>query len=339
MPNVCSISEALDRNWPGYYYQPRLGAAYPHMKDFLVAAASQFGIAAPVAQALGVMEEEGPNNNWLTLGTTAESHFQSWWTTSNVTGVTYSTGQKYPSTSDLESINSLNAAGGIYWLKDAYTSPPCISGDYTAWEKLATYASLYNGICGDCDTLGCPDNTAYGVSTVLLAYGAAYTSVSSTGYQGAQYCDLPNTSTLVPLGGGCGPSGTVTAPSESATLKLRTSPYGRNANNRQIVICIATDEDYVSGLTVNYKLDKTGDTQTVVTRDITFAAQSTRDSDIVVIACGTPAADDLAASGITAASSFSSWTAGQFINCGKATGTESYTCTYNNAIAATAAGY
>lgn len=329
------MKETASRNWPGYYYQPRLGAAYPHMKDFLVAAASQFGIAAPLAQALGVMEEGGPNNNWLSLLSTAESRFQSWWATSNVTGVTYSTGQKYPSTSDLESMNSLNAAAGIYWLKDAYSPPVCTLSNYPAWEQLAYYAGTYNSSCG----CACPINTAYGVSAVLLAYGASY-SVNSSGYQGAQYCDLPNTSTLVSLGLGCGTYATsIDAPSQSATLKVRTSPYGRNANDRQIVIAIASDEDYVSGLTVNYKLDKVGDTQTVVTRDIAFAAQSTRDSDIVVIACGTPAADDLAASGITAASSFSSWTAGQFINCGKATGTESYTCTYNNTIAATAAGY
>ena len=336
MPLVCSMKETAMRNWPGYYYEPRLGAAYPHMKDFLVAAASQFGIASPLAQAIGVLEEGGPNSNWLTLLSTAESRFQSWWATYNVTGVTYSSGQKYPSTSDLDSMDSLNAAGGIYWLKDAYSPPVCTLSNYPVWEQLAYYAGTYNSSCG----CACPINTAYGVSAVLLAYGAGYSSVGSTKYQGAQYCDLPNTSTQVTLGLGCGNyASSITAPSQSATLNLRTSPYGRNANNRQIVICIATDEDYVSGLTVNYKLDKAGDAQTVVMRDITFAAKSTRDSNIVVIACGTPAANDLASSGITEASSFSSWTAGKFINCGKATGTESYTCTYNNTLAATTAGY
>ena len=339
-----SSAEPSQTNWPAYYFR-----SYHVMKDFLVAAAAHFDIRSALPQAMATLEGGPINDNFMQLTTASGSFhaFQTYWTSNAAAiGVTYSTGKSYPATSDIITINSLNAAAALYWLKHQYSEPLCALSNYPAWKQLAYYASTYNGRCNS----NCPYLFGYGVSAVLLAYGANYsTAVSSIGYSAAYYCDTPNTSATVAIARGCsGSTSQITPPSEGTTFTLRTSPLGRNANGKQLVIVSGEVDDYLSGLAVNYALHSSGYTQAVVTPDAKFAAHSAASSDIVVLTCGKPATTKLESAltnlGISyhVATSFSQWegySGENFINCGKSTAPESYDATHNNALNASESGY
>ncbi len=140
-------------------------------------------------------------------------------------------------------------------------------------------------------------------------------------------------------------------PSSSTTRTVRTTPYGRNSNSKQIVVLTGGgEESYVSGLQIVIDLANDDDdySEPVVTSDADFAAQSVQSEDICVVALGGDAvtAIENACSSLGLScksfSDFSAWhstTAVGFINCDGSTAASSYSLASTAAGDASAAGW
>lgn len=116
---------------------------------------------------------------------------------------------------------------------------------------------------------------------------------------------------------------------------MRSNPYGRNSNGKQIVLVVKDDADYISALQISMNLIP--GYQPVVTGDAAFGARATQySSTVCVIAVGGPSATQLKNQcsnlGLTCASatSFSQWESyvnsgiPAFINATGQTATDSY---------------
>ncbi|MHB1684403.1 MAG: hypothetical protein ACYCYO_16510 [Bacilli bacterium] len=278
-----------------YYAQ----GGYKMMADYLVGSSAYFGIQSLLALAIGELENGGPGGNWMQLSTGTGgpiASFQSFWSSHNFTG------QPTPSTTQIEDFDAINAAAGVFWLHSKYNC------GYSNWQGALSQASGYNGNCG----CSCPYSTAYGYSALFLAYGENY-QVSSYNYQGAQYPTSPTgTSQTKYLSPSCGPAAPITVPTITVGAAVRSNPYGRNSNGKQIVLLAKDNADYISALQISMNLIP--GYQPVVTGDAAFAARSTQySSTVCVIAAGGPSATQLeyqcSALGLscTSATSFSEW--------------------------------
>jgi hypothetical protein len=302
-------------------------ATYQRMADFLVHAASHFGIRAGVALAVGDLENNGAGNNWMGLGSDAVSDFQTFWDDNNGPGTSA------PTADQISAIDSLNAAVGIYYLVDIKSN--C---DYTNWQGILSKCSAYNGICG----CPCPYSTAYGWSSLFLAYGENYATISDYAYNDAYYPTAPTGSQTSYRG--CNEPATLEVPDFGITYGLRTTPYGRNSNGRQIVLLGRSAVDYVSCLQIDINLYSTPYDQPVTTGDSDFAAGCAQDRTICTICVGEDAVTDIMAACPTCTSypTFAAWKAGSdpgFVNAAGANRTDSYDMGNTAATAASEAGW
>lgn len=328
---VCSYGEYSPGPALATYYA-QTGAEYQRMADYLVGSASHFNIRSPILLALGELETQGFGNNWMALDGTAMSKFQTYWTNNNATGVAT------PTTTQVAAIDSVNAAGAGFW----YTQQN--NCNYTDWHGLLSRSSAYNTVCLGCS---CPYTTAYGWSSLFLAYGDQYDTVDTMDYVGAFYVTGPTGDQARYLL--CGTkSKTIPVPTFSTTRITRETPYGRNAANLQIVLLTKDAIDYISALQVNINLYNGGNVQPMVTDDALFAANSTQDSDICVIAVGGPAVTAInnacSTLGLSCESfsDFANWEASPnfgYINAAGSTASESYSEGNTAASQATAAGW
>lgn len=314
------------------YYFGSSSIYYERMADYLVGAAAFQNIRPQIALALGDLESGGPGGNWLQLDSTAVSDFLTYWSQHNNTGLTP------PSSSKITSLDSLNAAAGVWWLQQKTNC------GYSDWRGLISKCSSYNGICSACS---CPYETAYGWSALFLAFGSNY-PVSSYTYQGARYPTGPSQTQNKYLNPNCGAAHSITVPSFSVSTTVRTTPYGRNANSKQIVLLAGVAGDYISCLQMNINLQASGVMEPVVTADATFAAQAAQHPRICVIAVGAQAVSNIQSAcsslGLTcnSYSSFSAWEAGGstgYINASGSTGTDSYNLGNSAASSAGSAGW
>ncbi len=328
---VCSYGEYSPGPALATYYAQ--GAEYQRMADYLVGSASHFNIRSPILLALGELERHGPGNNWLALGTGvggAMATFQTYWTNNNATGIAT------PTTAQIAAIDSVNAAGAGLW----YIQPNACASN---WKGLRSRSSSYNGNC----KCACPYATAYGWSSLFLAYGDQYDTVDTMDYVGAFYVTGPTGDQARYLL--CGSlATTLPVPTFSTTRITRNTPYGRNAANLQIVLLTKDAIDYISALQVNINLYNGGNVQPLVTDDALFAANSTQDFDVCVIAIGGPAVTAInnacSTLGLSCESfsDFANWEASPnfgYINAAGSTASESYSEGNTAASQATAAGW
>ena len=308
---------------------------YKRMADFLVGASAFRDIDSLLSLAIAGIEEGGPGGNWMQLGNGAISSFQTYWGNHN------NTGQPTPTTSQIESLDSVNAAAGVWWLAG---ESDC---GYTDWEGAISKCSRYNGTCG----CACPVETAYGWTALFLAYGDAY-QVSSFAYRGSHYPISPTGTqskyASVDATGKCYPSGYVNSPGFNVGTNVYATPYGRNGKQIVLLAGNGVDGDYVSCLQININLQSSGYMEAEVTGDATFAAHSTQDSSVCVIAVGAQAVTNInnacANLGLSCKSysSFSQWQSGGgkgYINADGATGYDSYNLGDSAALSAGAAGW
>ena len=301
------------------------GESWALMADYLVGAASQFDIRSPIALAIGALEEGGVGTNWMQLEPGTISDFQSeFWGPNNQTG------QNPPSASDIEAIDSLNAAAGIWW----YLQKKKYCTDVSDWQALLSMSSAYNSICG----CSCPYATAYGWSSLFLAYGNDYTTVPNINYVGAYYVTGPTGTQTKYNNASCGPQNPdLEVPNFSTTRTQRVEPHGRNSNGKQIVLFTSRDDtSFVSALQANINLRNAGYTQPLVTADRDFAATSTQYRANCVVAVGASAVSDIETAltnmGLswTSFSDFAFWEASGtygFINAAGSTAAGTYSLT------------
>lgn len=306
------------------------GAEWERMADYLVGSASQFNIRSPILLALGELEDGGPGNNWLQLDSTAIANFQTYWAKYNATGVAT------PTTAQVTAIDSVNAAGAGRW----YTQQNDCG--YTNWQGLLSRSSGYNSTCG----CACPLTTAYGWTSLFLGYGDQYDTVDTMDYVGAFYVTGPTDTQHRYLL--CGSSADLAVPGFSTTRITRTKPYGRNGSNLQIVLLTKDDTDYISALQVDINQYNSGYVQPMVTDDALFAARSTQDFNICVIAVGGPAVTAInnacSTLGISCESfsDFSTWEASPnygYVNAAGSDAANSYSKANTAANQASAAGW
>jgi hypothetical protein len=302
------------------------------MADYMVGACSRFNLYSGAGLALGVQEGGGTGNNWLQLGSSAVSVFQSLWAANN------GTGQPTPSASQVDAIDSLNAAAGIYYLS---TRGDC---GYSNWQGLQARYSAYNGLCSGCS---CPYPQAYAWSCLFLAYGNGY-GVSGYTYDGAWYPASPSGTQTKYHNSPCGPGAYINPPTFSVSYGLRTIPLGSNSNGKQIVLLATENVDYVSSLQVNVNLYGSPYRQAMVTSDADFAARVTQNYSYVVVCVGGPAVTAINSSAsrlglqCVSFSSFSAWEASPsygYVNCAGATRSQSYSEANTQTFDASQAGW
>ncbi len=325
---ACGYQETGSTDTLATYYGQ--DAEHLRMMDFLVHEGSHFDIGASLALAVGDLENGGPGNNWLQLGSTAQSDFQAIWAANN------GTGHPTPTAAQISAIDSLNAAAGIYFLS---LQDSC---GYTNWQGILSKFSAYNGICGGCS---CPYTTAYAWSALFLAHGDAY-EITDYGYAGAYYASSP-TGTQ-PAYRGCGSPATLEVPGFGIVGILRGTPIGRNSNGKQIVLLANSTVDAISALQIDVNLYSSPYDQPVSTGDHDFAARSTQDKTVCPIAVGAAAASALEAScsrlglSCTSFATFAGWEASSdhgFINATGANRTDSDNMGNTAAYAASEAGW
>ncbi len=332
---ACSYNGSVPSDTIATFYGQ--GASWALMADYLVGAASYFDIRSPIPLAIGVLEDGGVGTNWMRLEPGTISGFQSeFWEPNNQTG------QSTPSASDIEGTDSLNAAVGV-WL---YNQKRDYCTDVTDWQALLSMSSAYNSICG----CSCPYDTAYGWSSLFLAYGNDYTSVPNADYVGAYYVTGPTGTQTKYNNASCGPANNnVAVPNFSTTRTQRVEPHGRNSNGKQIVLFTSRDStSFVSALQANLNLRNAGYTQPLVSADRNFAATSTQYRANCVVAVGATAVSDIEAAcssmGLSCESfsDFASWEASSnygFINADGSTAADTYSLTNTAASQATNAGW
>ncbi len=329
---ACSYNGSAQSDTIATFYGQ--GASWALMADYLVSAASYFDIRSPIPLAIGVLEDGGVGNNWMQLGSTAISEFQSKiWEPNNQTG------QGTPTTADIEAIDSLNAAAAVWW----YTQQDACK--QTDWQALLSMSSAYNSICG----CSCPYDTAYGWSSLFLAYGNDYTSVPNIDYVGAYYVTGPTGTQTKYNNASCGAANSIAVPTFATTRIKRVEPHGRNSNGKQIVLFTSRDStSLVSALQANINLRNAGYTQPLVNADRDFAATSTQYRANCVVAVGASAVSDIEAAcssmGLSCESfsDFASWEASSnygFINADGSTAANTYSLTNTAATQATDAGW
>ncbi|MGF0008609.1 hypothetical protein ACQRBP_14975 [Eubacteriales bacterium SGI.150] len=307
------------------------------MRDYIMGACSQFNIASPVMLGMGIMESGGTGSNWMQVTySAAPSDF-----VSNFWDVHNKTGESAPTATELKQIDALNAVLSAYWLTKGSR------GGKTNWEALGQLASAYNGWGAASANSGI---TAYGWSTLFLAYGKNYSSISSYTYQGAQYSDKGTglSSDIVTVYSTTpNPTGAKSIDVPTWTMVPKTLSYfsGGNPNGKQIILFAYTDNDYVSALNIllhfKRKSIKYGGviTYPVVTRDLTLATNNAKNSGLsCVIAVGNNAHLALKGAGLTAYDSFSNLKRPGYIGF-TSTGKTAYTDALAAAIAANNGGF
>lgn len=314
------------------------------MADYLVGAASYFGLYSPIALGVGDVEDGGPGSNWMQLGPSAEQLFQTFWSNNN------STGQPTVSSNQIQQLDSINAAAGVYWILHQTIDSSCSIP--TNWKGAMDHLSAYNGICEtpstNCSCVGGYYTEAYAWTVMWLAYGQNY-AVSSYGYSGAQYATSPIGTQPKYLSEACIESASLTVPAIDIGTTIRSTPYGSNGNGKQIVLLAKDNQDYISSLQIS--MNVIPGYLPVVTSDAHFAARSTQDPDICVIAVGGPSVTAInnSCSGLgltcTSSSNFSAWELNQtsgfygYIDASGQTASDSYTLANQDAQSAQNAGW
>lgn len=333
---ACAYTEYDQADALATYYAQ--GAAWQLMADYLVGAAAVLNVRSPIPLAIGNLEDGGPGNNWLQMGSTSISEFQTkFWAQNNATG------QPTPSSTQIQAIDPINAAAGVWWYQQG---DDC---NVTDWQGLLSRSSWYNGNCiNEQSACACPTATAYGWTSLFLAYGNAYDTVDSMNYQGAYYVTSPTGLQYRYLSASCGSGTNITVPTFATTRILRSTPYGLNSTGRQIVLLAYDTIDTISSLQIDINQYDAGYYQPLVTSDADFAARSTQDSSICVIAVGGPAVTAInnacSSLGLSCESfsSFSAWDstpAYGYINADGATAADSYSLGNTAADQASAAGW
>jgi hypothetical protein len=156
------------------------------------------------------------------------------------------TGQPTPTSAEIENIDVLNANAALYLLSQKY---------------------------------------AYGWSALFLAYGNSY-QISSVQYSNAYYTTSPTGTQDKFLNPNCGAGIALPVPAFSVGAAIRSNPYGRNQNGKQIVLYAPDSVDYVSGMQIAINFYSDIRYMPVVTADADFAARSTQDPTVCVIAIG-----------------------------------------------------
>ncbi|MCI7733729.1 MAG: hypothetical protein MSK39_02925 [Dysosmobacter sp.] len=308
------------------------------MRDYINGACSQFNFAAPWMLAVGIMENGGTGSNWMqvTYGTARDTFVNDFWAPNNVTGETA------PSKSELETIDALNAVLSAYWMSLGSRSGK------TNWEALGRLASAYNGWGLASSNSGI---TAYGWSTLFLAYGKNYTNISSYKYQGAQYSaagsNLPSNGIVTVYSTTPSPVGATSIDVPEWTMTPSTLNYisGSNPDGKQIVLFANTDADYVSALNIVLHFYRNNIkyggriTYPIVTRDINLATRIAKNYALAcVIAVGNSAYNALVSKNVTAYSTFSAYSTPGFVG-NTSTGKSAYVSARTSALAANSAGY
>lgn len=273
------------------------------MRDYIIGACSHFNYASPWMLGMGIMENGGPGNNWMQIayGNAHTTFLSEFWSLYNKTG------ESAPTLDELKVVDALNAVISAFWVTQGSR------GGNTNWEALGQLASAYNGWAGATHNSGI---TAYGWSTLFLAYGKNYTTISSYKYQGAQYSDKGSglTSDLVTVYSTepkpYKANQQIEVPTWTMTPRTLSTFSGGNTNNRQIILFAYTDIDYVSALNIILHFKRKNITYggkityPVATRDLTLAANNARNAGSCVIAVGNNAHLALKNQGLTAYSSF-----------------------------------
>lgn len=272
------------------------------MRDYIIGACSHFNYASPWMLGMGIMENGGPGNNWMqvTYGNAHTTFLSQFWSLYNKTG------ESSPTLNELQAIDPLNAVISAFWVTQGKT------GGKTNWEALGRLASAYNGWGGAAQNSGI---TAYGWSTLFLAYGKNYTTISSYKYQGAQYSDTGSgltgdTVTVYSTMPNAGGAAQIEVPTWTMTPRTLSTFSGGNQNGKQIILFAYSDIDYVSALNIILHFKRKNITYggkityPVATRDLTLAANNARNAGSCVIAVGNNAHLALKNQGLTAYSSF-----------------------------------
>lgn len=309
---------------------------YKLMRDYILGACSYFNFASPWALGVGIMEGGSPGNNMMQVTPTESYRDQfvnTFWAQHNVTPVTE------PSLEELCSIDALNAVFAVQFM----TQLSRYGKD--GWEALGRLASGYNGWGA---AVGGSGITAYGWSTLFLAYGKNYTNVSSYKYQGAQYScagtGLPSNGivTVYQTAPNWIGAKNIDVPTWTMTTKTLTSVGGTNSNGKQIVLFAAVSMDYVSALTIDlyFKRYIKNAICPLVTTDRALVTNIVKSANknLCVIAVGDNSYSALTAAGLAGYDSLANLKYPGFIS-GRGVGAKAYTAALSLAINAHNAGY
>lgn len=310
---------------------------YMLMRDYIIGACSYFDFASPWMLGVGIMESGGSGNNWMQLSsqTIPNDFINNFWSVHNVTGVTE------PAFDELKSIDALNAVCAAYWMtrQSRYQK--------NGWEALALLASGYNGWTALSGTPG-SSPTAYGWSTLFLAYGANYSTVSSYKYQGAQVSvkgtGIPSNNIVTVYSTMPNPTGPVKkeVPTWTMNTQTLTSISGTNSNGKQIILFASVSMDYVSALTIDlyFKRYIQNAICPLVTTDraLVTSIVKSANKNLCVIAVGDGAHSALAAEGLVGYDSLAHLKYPGYVS-GRGVGVKAYSAALSLAINAHNAGY